>query len=147
VASERAARHVLVCLRVLQAPYAVGAHADHAVAVAYRVTRGLDPNGGVGYRNGPNAWGSRSRQVSRSVLRSTLRRVDMCQRSSGLATGPREACLRYDRQVQAKRSQPCGLLVVQRGRAGNPGSERTASASTFMSSGSIPIKLGMWMNE
>ena len=43
VAAERAARHVSVCLRVLQAPYAVGAHADHVVAVACRVAGGLDP--------------------------------------------------------------------------------------------------------
>jgi hypothetical protein len=32
---------------LFQVPYAVGAHADHVVAVAYRVAGGLDPNGGV----------------------------------------------------------------------------------------------------
>ena len=43
VAADRAARYVSVCLRVLQAPYALGAHADHVVAVARRVAGGLDP--------------------------------------------------------------------------------------------------------
>ena len=54
VAAKRAARHALVCFRALRAPYAVGVHADHMVAVAYRVAGGLDPNGGVGYQNYPN---------------------------------------------------------------------------------------------
>jgi len=43
VAAERAAWHALVCLGVLQGPYAVGAHAYHPVAVAYWVACGLDP--------------------------------------------------------------------------------------------------------
>ena len=43
VPAKRPARHILVCLRVLQAPYAVGAHAYHVVAVADRVAGGLDP--------------------------------------------------------------------------------------------------------
>jgi hypothetical protein len=43
VAAECAARHVLVCVRALQAPYCVGAYAHDAVAVAYRVAGGLDP--------------------------------------------------------------------------------------------------------
>lgn len=53
-AAERAARYGLVRARVLQTSHGLSPHSDHMVTMTDRIP-GLDPNGGVGYQNCPNA--------------------------------------------------------------------------------------------
>jgi hypothetical protein len=87
VAAKHPARHPGVSIRILQAPHHIGADADHVVAVPDRIPSGLDPNGGVGYQNCPNARTADGGRYSVRCDGFALRQADIPGGRWNLPTG------------------------------------------------------------